>query len=112
MSSRGIPVRIIKSDGSEATPTAIGDGRKVVTTAGEREALASSTPATIVIITAETDNTGYVVVGGATVVAALATRQGIPLNAGDSVTLEIDNLADVYLDVTISGEGVTFLYLT
>ena len=92
--------------------TGIGDGRKTVTTAGSREALAGSTVAEVVIITAETDNTGYVVVGGATVVAALATRRGIPLNAGDSVTLEIDNLADVYLDVTISGEGVTFLYLT
>jgi len=93
--------------------TGISDGRKEVATAGTRVALvASSTPAKIVIITAETDNTGYIVVGGATVVAALATRQGTPLNAGDSITLEIDNLADVYLDATVNTEGVTFVYLT
>ena len=91
--------------------TAIGDGRKTVTAAGTREALAASTPAKLVIITAETDNTGLVVVGGSTVVAALATRQGTPLNAGDSITLEIDNLADVYLDVTVSDDGVTYTYL-
>ena len=92
--------------------TGIGDGRKTVATAGTREALADSTTAKLVIITAETDNTGYVVVGGLTVVAALATRRGTPLNAGDSITLEVDDLADVYLDVTVSGDGCTYLYLT
>ena len=92
--------------------TGISDGRKVVATAGTRETLTAPTPAKLVIITAETDNTGYIVVGGTTVVAALATRQGIPLNAGDSITLEIDDLADVNLDSTVSGDGVTFLYLT
>ena len=90
--------------------TGIDDGRKTVTTAGTAETLAVSTAAKAVIITAETDNTGYVVVGGSTVVAALATRRGTPLNAGDTVALEIDNLADIYLDATVSGEGVTYTY--
>ncbi len=92
--------------------TDIKDGRKTVSTAGTREALASSTPAKYVVITAETDNTGVVVVGGATVVAALATRQGIPLNAGESVGIPCDDLADIYLDVTVGGDGVTYTYLT
>lgn len=92
--------------------TGIGDGRKEVDTAGTRVALASSTAAKVVIITAETDNTSIVVVGGATVVAALATRRGTPLLAGDSVTLEIDNLVDVYIDAMVSTEGVTYTYLT
>jgi len=92
--------------------TGIGDGRKVVTTAATRVTLASSTTAKVVIITAETDNTDYIVVGGSTVVAALATRKGTPLNPGDSVTLEVDDLADVYLDAMVSGEGCTFTYLT
>lgn len=92
--------------------TGIADNRKVVTTAGTRVTLAASTACKQIIITAETDNTGIVVVGGSTVVAALATRQGVPLYAGDSVTLEIDNLADVYLDSTVSGDGVTFAYFT
>lgn len=92
--------------------TGIGDGRKVVTTAGTRVTLAASTAAKQVIITAETDNTGLIVVGGTTVVASLATRQGVPLNAGDTIALEIDNLNDVNLDSTVNGDGVTFTYLT
>lgn len=92
--------------------TGLNTGRKTVSTAGTRETLAASTTAKRVIITAETDNTGLVVVGGTAVVAALATRQGTPLYAGDSVELDVDNLNDVNLDVTVSGDGVTFTYLT
>ena len=88
----------------------ITDGRKVVTTAGTRVALASSTACKEGVITAELDNTGIVAVGAAaTVVAALATRTGVPLNAGDSIVLQIDNLADVGLDSMVSGDGVTFV---
>ena len=90
--------------------TTVTDGRTVVTTAGTRVALASSTACKEVVITAETDNTGIVVVGAAaTVVAALATRRGIPLNAGDSVVMQTDNLADLGLDSTVSTDGVTYV---
>lgn len=90
--------------------TTVTDGRKVVTTAGTRVALATSTACKEVVITAETDNTGFVVVGAAaTVIAALATRTGIPLYAGDSVTIQTDNLADIGLDSAVSGDGVTFM---
>ena len=93
--------------------TTITDDRKIVTTAGTRVALASSTACKEVVITAETDNTGIVVVGAAgTVVAAIATRRGVPLAAGDSLTLQIDNLADIGLDSTVSGDGVTFATLS
>ena len=91
--------------------TTIGDGRQTVAAAGTAEALAASTTAKVVFITAETDNTGVIAVGGSTVVAALATRRGTPLLAGDSGVLEIDDLADVYIDATVSGEGVTYTYL-
>ena len=103
--SSPLPVQTVSAN------TTIGDGRKVVTTAGTRVTLASSTACKQVAITAETDNTGIVVVGGSTVVATLATRQGVPLNPGDTITLDIDNLADINLDSTVSGDGVTFLYL-
>ena len=90
--------------------TTVTDGRKVVTTAGTRVALATSTACKEVVITAETDNTGIVVVGAAaTVIAAIATRTGVPLSAGDSIVLQSDNLADVGLDSTVSGDGVTFM---
>jgi hypothetical protein len=41
-------------------------------------------------------------------VATIATRTGVPLAAGDSIVLQIDNLADIGLDATVSGDGVTF----
>jgi hypothetical protein len=52
-----------------------------------------------------------VCVGGSTVIAALATRRGIPLYPGDSVTLIVNDLAIVYIDAMVATEGVTFLYL-
>ncbi len=90
----------------------IGDGRKTVATAGSREALASTTACKRLVICAETDNTGTVVVGGSTVVATLATRRGLPLGPGDVFELEIDDLADVYIDSTVSGDGVTYTYFS
>lgn len=91
--------------------TTVEDGRKVVTTSGTAVALAASTACKEVVVTAETDNTGIVVVGGSTVVAALSTRRGTPLAAGDSMTLRISNLANVFIDSTVNGDGVTFTYL-
>ncbi len=97
--------------GVEAVKSSIKDGRKVVTTAGTRVALsATSVPCKHVTIVAETNNTDIVVIGGSTVVAALATRQGVPLYPGDTYDLDIDNLMDVYEDALVSTEGVTFVY--
>ena len=96
--------------GVEAVKSSIKDGRKVVATAATRVTLAASTTCKHVTITAETNNTDIVVVGGATVVAALATRQGTPLYPGDTYDLDIDDLADVYLDAMVSTEGVTYVY--
>lgn len=100
------------SSGASAPATTIGDGLKLVTTAGTRETLvASTTPCRSVCITAKISNTGTVVVGAVTVVAASgATRRGTPLNAGDSVTIAINDLVKIYLDVTVNGEGVTYTY--
>lgn len=93
--------------------TGLGSGRKVVTTAGTRVALASSTAAKWVIITAELDNTDVVVVGSAAgVIAALTTREGTPLAPGDTAIIACDNLADIGLDSVVSGEGVTYSYGT
>ena len=89
----------------------VGDGRKTVSATGTAEALASTTPCKEVTITAELDNTDVIVVGGSTVVAALATRQGTPLYPGDSTTIETDDLAEVFLDVIVDGEGATYTYL-
>ena len=87
------------------------NGRKEVTTAGTAERLVSTnTPCRKLTIMAELDNSDYVVVGGSGVVAALATRQGIPLSAGTSITLDVYDLYEVWVDSVVSTEGVTFLY--
>jgi len=87
------------------------DGRKFVTTAGTAVALSStSIHVDWVIVTAETNNTGVMAVGASTVVASLTTRRGTPLLAGESVVLTAVDLADVYIDATVSTDGVTFTY--
>lgn len=92
--------------------TGIGHGVKTVSSAGAHEALASSTAAKVVIIQAQTDNTDGVAVGGDAVDATVATGNGVLLYAGDTITLEVDDLADVYVDALVSGEGVRYTYLT
>lgn len=89
----------------------IGDGRKVVTTAGTRVRLVSeATNCKEIDIMAEVDNGGYIVVGGVTVIADQATRRGIPLTGGQSIRMAISDLYSVYIDSTVNGEGVTFTY--
>ncbi len=89
------------------------DGSKAVTTAASRDALsATSLPVDWIAITAKIGNTGTIVVGASTVVAAEATRRGHPLLAGVPMVLGAVDLADIYIDATVSGEGITYLYLT
>lgn len=112
---KAVAAAVLDSDGNQvsfgdtATPTALVDGRRTVTTAGTAVQLSgTSTAIKRVTIAAETDNTNYIVVGASTVVAALATRRGIPLGPGDTITLRVDNLTDVWLNSLVDGEGVTF----
>jgi hypothetical protein len=94
------------------TTTGIGHGVKTVTAAGTDLVLAASTPAKWVTIQAQTDNTGIIAVGATGVDATVATGTGVALAAGESVTLPIDNLADIFIDATVSGEGVRYTYGT
>lgn len=101
-------------EGEVGKVTTLKDGRKTVTTAGTREALvATSTPAKYCMLQAETDNTGIIAWGGSTVVATVLTRRGQALLAGDSSPwIPVDDLIDIYLDTTVNGDGVTYIYLT
>lgn len=92
--------------------TGIGNGVTTVTTAGTDVALAGSTACKRVTIQAQTDNTGLIAVGATGVDATEATGTGIVLYPGDAFELDIDNLADIYIDSTVSGEGVRFTYFT
>jgi hypothetical protein len=92
--------------------TAIGDGRKTVTTPGTAVPLsATSVPARQVVITAFDGNAGVIVVGGSTVVATGATRRGTPLWERDSMTIDVIDLNQVYIDATTATEGVSFTYI-
>jgi len=87
------------------------DGRKTVAAAGTAEKIASThTACRKLTIMALLTNTDMVVVGGSTVVASAATRRGIPLSAGMSITLNVDDLQNVYIDAVVSGEGVSYIY--
>jgi len=92
--------------------TGLADGVKTVSTVGTDEALAASTPAKLVIVQAQTDNTGLIAVGNAGVDATEATGTGIILYAGDSVPIPCDNLNDIYIDATVATDGVRFTYFT
>ena len=86
-------------------------GRKVVTVAGTAEALAAVvTRCENITITAESDNSGIIAVGDANVVAAEGTQQGVILTPLGSVTVKVGDLSKIFIDSTVSGDGVTFAY--
>ena len=102
---------------SELTRPAAGiaGGRTVVTTAGTAVQLtATQTSCLSLSITAETDNTGLIAVGDASVVAAETSQTNVLaiLNAGDTISVDINNLTHIYLDSTVSGDGVAYGYTT
>jgi hypothetical protein len=92
--------------------TGIGHGVTTVTTAGTDVALAASTACKKVTIQAQTDNTGVIAVGASGVDATVATGTGILLFPGDSYEFDIDNLADIFIDSSVNGEGVRYVYFT
>ena len=87
-------------------------GRKVCTTAGTAEQLASTSEIIVSIaIQAETNNTAEVAVGDSNVVAADDNERGILLAAGESTTISVMDLSDIWIDAKSSGDGVSYLYL-
>jgi hypothetical protein len=90
--------------------SAVGDGRKTVTTAGTAVQLtATGVRANSTCVTALSTNTGMICVGASTVVAAAGTRRGTPLTAGQSVTFNCDPSL-LYLDATVNGEGASYAW--
>lgn len=89
----------------------IGDGLQLVAAAGTAEQLsATSLPCRAVLVQARPENTGNVVVGSSTVVAAAGTRRGIALVPGQNVLLRVTDVDKLYVDAVVSGEGVSFVY--
>jgi hypothetical protein len=101
----------ISSDGSGNLfftldpPNSIINGQKDVAAAGTAEALGGPTAIVSVTIKALGDNTGNIYVGDSSV----DSSNGFILEPGDSVSLDIDDLSDVYIDAQVNGEGVSYL---
>lgn len=86
--------------------TSIGTGSKTVTTAGTRVQLATTTSCRRVHIQAKEANTGKIFIGG----NAVSSTSGIFLFPTTSITLNISDLDEVYIDSEVNGEGVIFTY--
>lgn len=83
-------------------------GQKTVATAGTELALASTQALFVGMVTIKAlhANTGWVYVGKNPV--TLTT--GYVLDAGEVLTLaNVANLADIYIDVSVNGEGVSYI---
>lgn len=92
----------------EAPPDTIGDGNCTVTTAGTRVQLTTTaTPCKKVLITANGANTGNIYVGGVTIASGRG-KQLVPLQ---DVEIWIDDLSKVYIDASVSLEGVAYVYV-
>ena len=88
------------------------DGVKIVSSAGTDVVLGGDVDCKKIDIQAQTDNTGLIAVGFTGVDATEATGTGIILYAGDTYSLEMVNLNLIYIDSTVSGEGVRYTYFT
>ena len=79
---------------------------KIVTTAGTRVAVGTTTGLERgVTVKAKATNTGLIYAGSVLV----ASSNGYWLSPGDEVFMETASLADVYIDSAVNGEGVTFI---
>lgn len=79
-------------------------GQKDVTAAGAAEALGTTQVYKELTIIAKSTNTGNIYVGDSTV----DSITGMILPAGGFVSFHFVDIADVYIDSDVNGEGVSF----
>ena len=109
---------LVDAISSETPPSAIAQGRKASTTPGTAvKLITDATTCRKVIITALENNTDIIVIGGSGVLAGTTedggnTRTGTPLQMGQAMSIDIDDVSKIYMDVVVSGNGCSFLYLT
>jgi hypothetical protein len=106
-----IAVGIIDGSGDQITQfgqsaTSVGSGQQNVTTAGTRVQL-SSNACKGISIKAKVTNLGYIYVGG----SGVTSSNGLILSAGAAMSLTISNTNLIYIDSSISGEGISYIYV-
>jgi len=79
-------------------------GQKNVTTAGTQIALGTAQIYKELTVIANADNTGNIYLGDSTV----DSSTGIVLPKGGFFTFHFVDIANVYIDASVSGEGVSF----
>jgi hypothetical protein len=88
-----------------------GGFKKVVTAGTPLTLVANSTPCAWVIVTANSGNTGDVVVGGSDVKAEAAARNGYPLAKGaSSQPIPVNDVKALSVDAVNSNDQVSFIY--
>lgn len=85
----------------------LGNGVQTVTTAGTSVQLSSPSAIKSITIRAKSTNTGFIYVGASTVSSA----NGFQLKASETVSLDIANIGTVWIDSSVNGEGVSYIYL-
>lgn len=99
---------VLSAVGGSTAPTTFGNGQKNTVTAGTRVQLSSSSvPAKSITLKAKTGNTGTIYVGD----SAVSSSNGFELTSGDTLSIDIDNLNDVWIVSTVNAEGVSFVYV-
>ena len=88
----------------EEIPTTIVMDQTSTVTAGTRVQLGTNTCASVTI-KALVGNTGIMYIGDVTV----DSTNGFELSAGDSISLAVNNSNVVYIDSSVSAEGVSFI---
>lgn len=89
--------------------SALGHGQQTVPTPGTAVRLtATSTPIVSVTVKSLISNIGIVYVGGP---GLSADGYELAPNGRDSVSFDVDNLTDVWVDAAVADEGVSFVYL-
>jgi len=85
-------------------------GRKTVTTAGTAVMLGDQEVVGPLMVKALTTNTNLVYVGESG--GGVSSTTGMPLSAGDVIVFNfVGNLADIWVDSAVNGEGVAWLIL-
>ncbi len=89
----------------QAAPSALYTGTKTIATHGTPAALASTQALKKgVYVWGKLTNTGLAYVGN----SAMTAAGGAPLNPGEKLWIDIDDLAKVYVDVDIDTNGVGY----
>jgi hypothetical protein len=78
---------------------------QVTTNAGTAVALTTSTAIKSVSVKALAANTGIVYVG----TSSVSSSNGYELNAGEAIDIDHNDLSEVYIDVSVDGEGACYI---